>query len=78
MSSETKNGRRTLMLYLERISQNLSIRKISEKLGINVEVFRAIEKGQSGVNAGRARKIADLLNKPINHLFEPTYYKVKK
>lgn len=66
------------MLYLERISQNLSTRKISEKLGINVEVFRAIEKGQSGVNAGRARKIADLLNKPINHLFEPTYYKVKK
>ena len=65
------------MLYLERISQNLSIRKISEKLGINVEVFRAIEKGQSGVNAGRARKIADLLNKPINHLLNQHIIKLK-
>ncbi|AZR80469.1 MULTISPECIES: helix-turn-helix domain-containing protein [Bacillus cereus group] len=67
-----------MSLLQERKKSGHSLMRMGKIIGIYPQVLHAIECGQSGVNAERAEKIAKFLNKPVDHLFIPTYYRVRK
>ncbi|WP_144518354.1 helix-turn-helix domain-containing protein [Bacillus thuringiensis] len=67
-----------MTLKYERKAQNFSLEFISQILNISPQVLHSIEKGRSGVNAERAEKIAKFFNKPIEHFFVPTYYRIRE
>ncbi|KXY46867.1 helix-turn-helix transcriptional regulator [Bacillus sp. FSL M7-1020] len=65
-------------LKYERKVRNCSLEFISQKLNISPQVLHSIEQGTSGVNAERAEKISKFFNKPVEHFFVPTYYRIRE
>ncbi|MGR5881146.1 helix-turn-helix domain-containing protein [Bacillus cereus] len=67
-----------MVLTQERKDKGLSLKQISQKINMSIQVLHAIERGRSGLNVKRAKAIAALFDKPIDYFFEPTYYKIRK
>ncbi|PEP88901.1 helix-turn-helix domain-containing protein [Bacillus toyonensis] len=67
-----------MTLKHERKARNCSLEFLSQILKISPQVLHSIEKGTSGVNAERAEKISIFFEKPVEHFFVPTYYRVRE
>ncbi|MED1303826.1 MULTISPECIES: helix-turn-helix transcriptional regulator [Bacillus] len=67
-----------MLLKNERQSKGISLTEIAKQANMKPQVLYAIEVGKTGVNAERAKEIAELLDRPVEYFFKPTYYKIRE